>query len=217
MNSNLQPNQNAPGASPPANNFFSEANKQAALAGAGGGFLGYVLGELVGLGAEDAGALATTFRVGIWAGVIGMCIGAAILAYDNWRSLRGQWNRDLARALPLFFGLSFISGSLAQVFYFLAQNTLTRGIAWSLAGIGAGIGILRRDKVQAQRGAIGGAAGGFIGGFLFNALTLISSAGNGVQPVRRPDDSGRGHRPLDARGAGRDEKRLAALHHDRAV
>ena len=182
MNSNLQPNNNAPVNTAPANSFFSEANKQAALAGAGGGFLGYILGEIVGLGADDAGALATIFRVGIWAGVIGMCIGAAILAYDNWRSLRGQWNRDLSSALPLFFGLSFISGSLAQVFYFLAQTTLTRGIAWSLAGIGigAGIGILRRDRVQAQRGAIGGAAGGFIGGFLFNALTLISSAGNGA-------------------------------------
>jgi hypothetical protein len=160
--------------------IFNTANKQAALAGAAGGFLGFIAGEWV-QASGTGDALGLIWGAALWAALIGTCVGSAILAFDNWRGLRGRWNRDIGKALPLFYALSFLGGAAGQTFYLLAQNSITRGIGWALMGVGlgAGIGLLRRDKLQAQRGALGGAVGGFIGGFLFNAFTLISSAGDG--------------------------------------
>ncbi len=158
----------------------------AALAGAGGGLLSFFGGEIVaassGMNEQSIdGLLELLLGSALWSGVVGLIIGAAILIFDNFQSLRGQWHRDVWRAVPLFFGLSFLGGVAGQLAYFVIQNSLTRGIGWSLmgAGTGIGIGILRRDSAQAGRGALGGALGGFIGGFIFDGLSQISSAGNG--------------------------------------
>jgi len=166
---------------PASSSGSGTAHLQAALAGAAGGFIGYLAGELMPRGDGYTSQMQMVIGSAIWTALCGIAIGVAILVYDNWRSLRGKWDRDLWRALPLFFGLSFLGGAAGQSFYFLAQNSLTRGIGWSLMGVGVGVGIglLRRDKLQAQRGALGGAIGGFIGGFIFNALAMIYAAGDG--------------------------------------
>ena len=164
-------------------NLLHSGSFKAAAAGAVGGFVGFLFGELFNGGGASASALAAIFGSAIWAASIGAALGLTILAYDNWQSLRGKWNRDLLPAIPLFAALSFGGGAAGQIAYLFAQNSLTRDIGWALMGaaIGAGIGLLRRDKIQAQRGAMGGALGGFIGGFIFDALAvLISSAGDGA-------------------------------------
>jgi uncharacterized membrane protein len=164
---------------------FSKRSLWAALAGAGGGLLSFFVGELVAAlawseeGASSLGELLLSSA--LWSGAIGLTIGAALLVHSNVESLRGQWHRDLLVGLPLFFILSFAGGIAGQLAYTLQQNPLTRGIGWALMGAssGIGIGLLRRDMIQAGRGACGGAIGGFIGGFIFDGLTLISSAGGG--------------------------------------
>ncbi len=166
--------------------LISPASGRAALAGAGGGLLSYFVGEIVGnfvdAGGQGAsGPLDVLLSSALWSGAIGLVLGAAILIYDNFQSLRGQWHRDVLGGLPLFFGLSFLGGAAGQLAYSVVQNSLTRGIGWALmgAGVGVGVGILRRDKTQALRGALGGGIGGFLGGFIFDGLALISTAGNG--------------------------------------
>lgn len=157
----------------------------AALAGAGGGLLSFPVGELVGLFTDTRAPAGDLLQLilgsALWSGSIGLLVGAAILVFDNLRSLRGQWHRDLLGGLPLFFALSFVGGAAGQFAYSFVQNSLTRGIGWALmgAGVGVGVGLLRRDPTQAGRGALGGALGGFVGGFIFDALTLVSSAGGG--------------------------------------
>ena len=166
---------------------FSEGSLWAALAGAGGGLLSFPVGEMVNNLTDITGNAPATDLVGLlvgsalWSGAIGLTIGAAILIYDNLRSLRGQWHRDLWLALPLLFALSFVGGVAGQVSYLFLQNSITRGIGWALMGaaIGVGLGAIRRDMLQAARGALGGALGGFIGGFIFDALTSVSDAGGG--------------------------------------
>lgn len=159
----------------------------AALAGAGGGLLSFPGGEIVGSFSDANGGAPTNDIIGLivgaalWSGAIGLTIGAAILITDNLRSLRGQWHRDLWLALPLFFALSFGGGVAGQISYLFVQNSLTRGIGWALIGtaIGVGLGFVRRDMLQAARGAMGGALGGFIGGFIFDGLTALNDAGDG--------------------------------------
>lgn len=164
---------------------FSKASAFAAVAGAGGGLLSFLVGEIVnlltGANGEVTSLIDLIAKSALWSGAIGLALGAAILVYDNLQSLRGQWHRDLVLAVPLFFALSFVGGAAGQVAYLGVQNSLTRGIGWALMGasVGVGIGLLRRDPLQAGRGAIGGALGGFIGGLIFNSLLRISDAGNG--------------------------------------
>ncbi len=166
---------------------FSAGSLWAALAGAGGGLLSFPIGEIVGSLTDSTGGAPTDDIIGLlvgsglWSGAIGLTIGAAILIYDNLRSLRGQWHRDLLLALPILFALSFVGGVTGQISYLFIQNSVTRGIGWALMGaaIGVGVGAVRRDMLQSARGAMGGAMGGFIGGFIFDGLTSISDAGGG--------------------------------------
>ena len=57
-----------------------------------------------------------------------------------------------------------------------------RAGGWALmgAGIGLGIGTLRRDAVQAMRGALGGLLGGLLGGFLFNGIAQTFEGDDGA-------------------------------------
>jgi hypothetical protein len=155
--------------------ILNKASLYAALAGAVGGFVSFLVGEVVNslLGGDGAQpALQLVFGSAAWSGAIGLVIGCAILIYDNSQSLRGQWHRDLVQAAALFFGLSFLGGAAGQISYSFVQNSLTRGVGWALMGvsIGVGMGLLRRDMTQAVRGAVGGAIGGFGGGLIFDSL-----------------------------------------------
>jgi len=164
------------------NNPINTGSLLAAGAGAVGGLVGFLLGEVGNLFTKDGNSLGELILdSAIWAALLGTGIGMVVLCFDNWQSLRGRWNRDLWAALPLFAIFSFLGGAAGQVAYSFVQNSLTRGLGWALmgAGVGVGIGLLRRDNVQAQRGAMGGAIGGFIGGFLFDLLAVVFTGGDG--------------------------------------
>ncbi len=107
-------------------------------------------------------------------GLIGTALSLAVLAWNNHTSLRGRWYRDLLPGAALFLVFSMISGGLGQILYGIIQ--VTRAVPWLFAGagIGAAIGVLRRDKEQAARGALGGAIGGLLGGVTVDILLAIS-------------------------------------------
>lgn len=159
---------------------FSLANLKAAGLGAVGGLAGFIGANILispffqlGLNVPNSfGSLA--LAIGLMVMVIGTVLSGAILAYDNQAGLRGRWDRDLWRGLPLFALVGFLAGSLGQVFYGVVG--ITRALPWMLmgGGIGAAIGLLRRDKTQAQRGAMGGAIGGLIGGVLVDVFLSFS-------------------------------------------
>jgi hypothetical protein len=159
---------------------LTPASWWAALAGGIGAFVGLSLSSIIIGPFFDLGLHSTTSVLGAALGLAfllmieGAVLSSTILAVDNHQSLRGRWNRDLARGLPLFAGLAFLAGGVGQLFYSVVG--LTRAIPWIMIGasVGAGIGLLRRDRTQAQRGALGGAVGGLIGGVVVDGFLLVS-------------------------------------------
>lgn len=171
--------------------------------GALAGVAAFVLGEAVN-GAVDrpgAGSLTHTLAVSsAWVAALGLAMGVVLLAWENVSSLRGQWFRDMAPGAPLFAFLGLASGAAAQILYSLGMAvvlanqfgsggggfemsgsvllaaSLIRGFGWALlgAGVGASIGILRGDRGQISRGALGGSIGGFLGGALFNFIAVAA-------------------------------------------
>ncbi|MBW3635306.1 MAG: FHA domain-containing protein [Armatimonadetes bacterium] len=166
--------------------LFSPATLKTLGVGALGGLAAFFVTEPFGNDKDPAGFLEALWDTALWSGAIGVVLGAILLAYDNFNSLRGQWHRDLLPAIPTFGILGMLGGAAGQFFYSLLQtpslDAVMRAGGWALmgAGIGLGIGTLRRDPVQASRGAWGGLLGGFLGGFLFNGLALLSDAGGGT-------------------------------------
>ena len=153
---------------------------KAAAAGALGAFVGGMVGGAVlspffnsGLGAHP-NLLELLWEQALLSMFSGAILSAGILAFDNQSSLRGQWHRDLWPGILLFVGVAFLSGGLGQLLYSMVGST--RAIPWALmgAGIGASIGLLRKDPLQTQRGAIGGAGGGALGGLLVDGFLQIS-------------------------------------------
>ena len=161
-------------------NLFGAANGKASVAGGVGALVGFIVSSLILAPFFDfslqsrAGFAEMLLGQALLSLVSGTVLSACILAYDNQAGLRGRWDRDLWRGLAVFAVVSFISGGLGQLLYsFVGQS---RAIPWILmgGGIGAGIGLLRRDAVQAQRGALGGAIGGMLGGFLVDGFLAFS-------------------------------------------
>ena len=152
----------------------------AALVGGVGGFLGFIAASIAmsPFFAETGLQFKTIGQALLYSSVLSMVSGAVlscvILAFENTQSLRGKWHRDLLRGLPLFAVFGFLSGGLGQLLYALIP--FTRAGAWILigTGIGIGVGLLRRDKVQAKLGALGGALGGLIGGVLVDVFMSFS-------------------------------------------
>ncbi len=152
----------------------------AALVGGVGGFLGFIVASIAmsPFFAESGLHFRSLGQALLYASMLSMVSGAVlscvILAFDNTQSLRGKWHRDLLRGLPLFATFGFLSGGVGQLVFSLIP--LTRAGAWILIGtsIGVGIGLLRRDKVQAKQGALGGALGGLIGGVLVDVIMRFS-------------------------------------------
>lgn len=165
------------------------------LVGAAGGLAGFAFGEffwliLGGAGDDLESSVAATAA---WMALVAAALGMVLLAHDNASSLRGHWSRDLVVAALVFTVLGAVSGALAQNFYFAAIGALgsdswfsnwARSLGWAMMGttVGLGIGVVRRDALQALRGAIGGGLGAGLGGLIFNTLAAISSAGDGLLP-----------------------------------
>lgn len=151
-----------------------------ALAGGVGAFVGYfaasiIVGSLFDQSLNSVGSFSRLLlgQAALMM-VSGLVICAAVLVVDNHQSLRGRWDRDLLKGLPLFAGLSFLSGGLGQLIYSTVGGT--RAIPWMFlgAGVGISIGLLRHDKTQVLHGAFGGAIGGIIGGLLVDVFLLVS-------------------------------------------
>ncbi len=158
----------------------SPAGWKAAGIGAVGAFAGFQLASIVlapffnfSLNSNPA-FLKLLLGQGLMFGLEGMILSLGILAWNNHTSLRGRWQRDLLPGAALFAVIAVVSGGLGQLLYSLIP--LTRAFPWLLAGtgIGAAIGLLRRDKDQATRGALGGAIGGLLGGVTVDLLLAIS-------------------------------------------
>ena len=168
--------------------------------GAFGAFLGFLFGEpfYSMTGTHDLSNIVRSFLFAAAPVVfIALFVGAGLLILDNVSSLRGQWHRDLGPGAALFTFLGFASMLSASLLFAagmlmsggrdaqppLPTMMLIRGLAWTVfgAGIGSSIGILRGDRGQTVRGAIGGAIGGFLGGALFDPIyVLLHDNGTGV-------------------------------------
>jgi pSer/pThr/pTyr-binding forkhead associated (FHA) protein len=171
---------------------LSRPSTWAALAGGMGGLVGHlgasiILDPFVNLGLHSRGLGETLLSTALMLAIIGSILSSVILAFDNHRTLRGRWRRDLLKGLPLFACLGFLTGGIAQLVYaalvvvqMLAFSSssiaLTRAVPWTIMGlsVGAGVGIVRRDSIQALRGALGGAIGGLLGGIIVDLLLLLS-------------------------------------------
>ncbi len=168
--------------------FSSPALWKTVGVGAIAGVIGFLLGEGVNSMVDRPGKVDGVVQVlassAAWVGALGLAMGVVLLAWDNASSLRGKWFRDLGPGAALFAFLGLASGGAAQILYSIGMGTVgdsllsasfIRGLGWALfgAGVGASIGILRGDKGQIARGALGGAIGGFIGGALFNFIPLL--------------------------------------------
>jgi pSer/pThr/pTyr-binding forkhead associated (FHA) protein len=159
---------------------FSTATLTTAIAGGVGAFLGFAtLGSIVsGMFGSSLGTAKSIGSVLLDQSLLtltfGMGICSFILAADNIQSLRGKWDRDLWRGLPLFMLLSLAGGFVSTLF--LNYIVTIRGLSWAITGIfiGVSIGLLRKDPIQAKRGAIGGVIGGFISGMIVDAFLAIS-------------------------------------------
>lgn len=151
-----------------------------AAAGALGGYIGFQIGSLLLAPFFDFGLASVDSFGRMWLGqalfwmLIGACTAATILAADNYLSLRGRWSRDLARGVPLFAGFAFMGGAVSQLL--LSVVPISRAPTWAISGaiIGYSIGMLRKDRIQAKRSALGGAIGGGISGVLVDLFLKIS-------------------------------------------
>lgn len=162
--------------------------------GLAGGFLGYLLAEIIGKG--DTGRFTNpTQATMLFTTLFTVGLGVALIAWDGLEARNASkiW-MSLARGLPIVVGGGALGGALAQQIYYpfvrsavknalaragssdeavrMVQNSLRfpRAIAFMLVGlcIGAGLGVVYRSWRRAQNGLIGGAVGGFIGGLMFD-------------------------------------------------
>ena len=168
--------------------LFSLSTVQVALAGALGGFLGFLLGEIA---FPERNATSDIFGVllssSLWTAIVALALGPTIMVGQNLVSLRGRADRDVWKGLLIFPIVGLVAGFCGQaifsiLLFFGGQNSmvLARSLGWMLlgAGLGIGLGALRGEFKTAFRGFLGGAVGGLVGGLFFDALGAVFSDGN---------------------------------------
>lgn len=170
------------------------------LAGAVGGFLGFVLSErAIRLVARtgDTSYLALLLPIAVWGAVVAATLGLVLLVTERHLSGRPWFSIDLAWAPAGSALLGALGGGAAQTFFWYGQTWLAdpvkamlpawiatrfsfvllvffRSVGWMLLGAGTGLmlGLATRSVTQSVRGAMGGAAGGFLGGALFDTVCV---------------------------------------------
>ncbi|RJF71284.1 hypothetical protein D3875_06565 [Deinococcus cavernae] len=153
---------------------------QTTLLGALGGFLGFVLSEVLVPQSGSGGFLGNIVGTAWWTALLMLPLTLLLLAGENLLSMRGRWSRGLAQVwLPALL-LGACSGALAQFIYALGlmaglPGRLMRALGWAVMGAGVGLllGLHDRSPAKALRGALGGAAGGFLGGLVFDSFTAL--------------------------------------------
>lgn len=155
---------------------------QTTLVGAAGGFLGFMLSEVLEGQGESASWLAALQSTAVWTALIMLPLSLTLMAAENVLGLRGRWWRDMGRiCLPALL-LGAVSGAVAQLCYGLALSLtdvpprLVRGLGWGLMGAGVGLvlGLADRSWKKAWHGVLGGAVGGTVGGLVFDSFVGLS-------------------------------------------
>lgn len=145
-----------------------------ALAGAGGGSVGWILGEVIDRRDASAPVLSVYLAVFVYFFVISAAIGLALGAVPG---LLDHAKRRIIRggvAGALVGGLGGGLGALPAQFAYsaLGEGLLGRAIGWAIVGAAIGLcpGIAARDYRRSRRGILGGLIGGFVGGMLFDVV-----------------------------------------------
>lgn len=155
-----------------------------ALAGAGGGVIGFGLSEV--LRSPDQGASGSlTHSTGMWFMFVLLGIGAGIIGGNAFLNKSAPANRAIGVTAGALIVGGYLSGYMAQTLYqSMASDSpiFARIVGWGLAGAlgGAALGIGFLSAKRVQNGVIGGGIGGLIGGALFdpiaNAMQTESAA-----------------------------------------
>jgi hypothetical protein len=159
------------------------------VAGAVGGFLGFVFSEIFN-NPDNISPFAPesshVWSVALWTMIVGIFLGFVLLGWEGFTSLVPQKmfiNGGIGAGAGLAAGL--IGGSVSQLIYHAlgggadsASNILIRGFAWCIFGalIGLGIGI-RGGGRMVVNGLAGGAGGGLLGGMLFQIFGMMGTSG----------------------------------------
>jgi len=147
--------------------------------GAFGGCAGSLLTELLipQFWAEtNTSAVSIAVEVGIWFGIIGICIAIALLiGHSKYLKKKTQVKKALLIGSPVGLIAGFVAGAIAQGIYTAVGPTeVLRIICWGIAGGLLGLGLsVRVPNLGILRGFAGGCIGGLIGGSLFVVFTLL--------------------------------------------
>jgi len=181
-------------ASPPSNKALSGLNwariTQNLGFGAAGGFVGYLLSEMLIDVDNDAFMTQNEMRIqtGYWFALILLGIGAALLAGLSLLTRTPPATETILIGVAAFLIGGFVSGYIAQLVYENMVNwdsevtesdiRLPRAIGWLIAGGlgGSAVGLSFKSVKRVQNGVMGGAAGGFVGGLLFDSFGSASTA-----------------------------------------
>lgn len=148
-----------------------------AACGGVGGALGALISEPLQL---DAAAGTRSFEavivhVGIWFGIVGAAIAAAILLGQSWYLRRGlRFEMSLAIGAAFGFVAGAVSGGMAlAVFSAGGEGEVLRAICWGIAGGLLGLSLsVRIPNLTWRRGFSGGLVGGLMGGIVFIVFTF---------------------------------------------
>ena len=146
---------------------------QFGIYGAVGGALGNLLAG--GLDGPPTSLITVIVRVGIWFGVIGACISAALFVGQVYYLKRTLRLGDMIKSGIGGFLAGLGAGALAQgVYSSIGATEVLRVICWSIAGGLLGYGLSSRiPNLTRLRGFIGGALGGVLGGCCFIAVAIL--------------------------------------------
>jgi len=174
--------------------IFGSRIMEALVAGVGGGFVAWVLGEpllkIVGAVAEESVARQVV-EVALYGMLLGGLIGAALNAVEA-VALRAWQRAYYAGAIGLAVGAGggLIGGLVAQGVNSLlvgsmnisprsVSGLLLYAVGWSVLGLFIGVSQCVRSPVPdaMRRGILGGAIGGLVGGLAFAGVRLLTGTG----------------------------------------
>ena len=145
-----------------------------AVCGALGGAAASLLAEvIVGESEQIRTQLHRIISSGSWFGIIGACIGPAILAGYAFYMKHGFRIVELLTGALVGLVAGAAAGGIAQyLFEALGADQVVRVICWAIAGGLLGLGLsFRIPNLVHWHGLAGGAVGGAIGGIVFILLT----------------------------------------------